>query len=391
MPKYPINMLNPNLYRQFSTSPMEELNFMMSNFSDNYYTKLTSDNKIGSFMAIVLSGLRTEDNTGASLDELDSKLVNGRLELVIMPLDQPFANCGDPRNAKNKEEAIEIIKRNSEVFTAKSEFKVTVGRPLHFGQKVKCRYIKGSLGRASQRDLVFEMPVFYDPDKSFDSVKKMGFSQRAITKFSSGNIGLLGEMSNLGLSYATLPWQISNATFPLDPAKSRITSLMGPRQTGIDGASVNHSGVDIGAPLGTPLYAMFDGEVLTARESGRPYIPDPVYGQVGSSGYGLVVVIRYKARRNNGEIVTFTSEYGHLQDMMVRKNDKVTKGQQVATVGSRGTSGGAHLHINIRLGPKSMSGTLQDALALFNFHEAYAFKHTHHKNKWYAKHPEFLQ
>ena len=364
---------------------------MMSNFSDNYYTKLTSENKIGTFVGVVLSGLRTEDNTGASLDELDSKLVNGRLELIIMPLDQPFSNCGDPRDAKNKEEAIEIIKRNSEVFTAKSEFKVSAGRPLHFGQKVKCRYLKGSLGRASQKDLVFEMPVFYAPDKTFDSVKKLGFTQRTITKFTSAPISLLGEDSSLGTSFADLSWQIPNASLPLDPSKSWVTSIMGPRQTGIEGASTNHGGIDIGAPAGTPIYALFDGEVLAARASGRPYVPHPVYGEVGTKGYGLAISIRHRELRNNGEFANFTTEYGHIQDMYVKKNDRVSKGQQIATVGNRGTSGGAHLHINVRLGTEAFSGTKHDALAIFNFHEKYSFKRTSTKNSWYSKHPEFLK
>jgi len=76
---------------------------------------------------------------------------------------------------------------------------------------------------------------------------------------------------------------------------------------------------------------------------------------------------------------------------LVQENTRVSKGQQIATVGTRGTSGGNHLHLTVRLGSTYSSGKKQDPLALFNFHEKYAFKRSSLKNAWYSLYPELLQ
>ena len=98
----------------------------------------------------------------------------------------------------------------------------------------------------------------------------------------------------------------------------RITSDFGPRW------GRTHDGLDIGAPMGTPLYAMSTGTVIFS---------DEVFS------FGNKVEIRYW----DGTV----SWYGHLSRRDVRAGDTVRPGDRVGLVGSTGHSFGPHLHIEI--------------------------------------------
>lgn len=83
-----------------------------------------------------------------------------------------------------------------------------------------------------------------------------------------------------------------------------------------------HNGLDIGAPLGTQMYAVEDGTVVANSSSSR--------------GYGLWVAIK----QTNG-IVTV---YAHLSKLNVSNGQQVSKGDVIALMGSTGFSTGSHLH-----------------------------------------------
>ena len=87
-----------------------------------------------------------------------------------------------------------------------------------------------------------------------------------------------------------------------------------------------HDGIDIAAPSGTPVLASHDGDVI--------------YADNKLSGYGNLVILRGS---NNIKTV-----YGHNKKLLVRKNQRVRKGQQIAQVGSTGKSTGPHLHFEVR-------------------------------------------
>ena len=105
-----------------------------------------------------------------------------------------------------------------------------------------------------------------------------------------------------------------------------ITSYFGTRDTGIDGASTFHNGVDLGAPYGTPIYASEDGQVTFAGSS---------------SGYGLLVKISH-----GGGVET---RYGHCSTLLVKSGQYVEKGDIIALVGSTGVSSGNHVHFEVRI------------------------------------------
>lgn len=111
------------------------------------------------------------------------------------------------------------------------------------------------------------------------------------------------------------------------PLKSyTITSDFGPRDTGIDGASSFHYGVDLAASYGTPIYASADGKVTFAGSSG---------------GYGQLVKIAHE-----GNVET---RYGHCSQILVSTGQYVEKGDIIALVGSTGISSGNHVHFEVRI------------------------------------------
>ncbi len=110
------------------------------------------------------------------------------------------------------------------------------------------------------------------------------------------------------------------------PARGRITSGFGPRRHPIFGTREMHTGIDIGAPSGTPVFAARPGRVTYAGYE---------------SGYGKLIVI------DHGSGVT--TRYSHLSVIEVRIGQVVQHGEVVGRVGSTGYSTGPHLLFEIRV------------------------------------------
>ncbi|MBW0088713.1 M23 family metallopeptidase [Pseudonocardia sp. KRD-184] len=98
----------------------------------------------------------------------------------------------------------------------------------------------------------------------------------------------------------------------------RTTSGYGPRW------DAQHKGLDIAAPVGSPIRVPLDGVVI---DSGP------------ASGFGLWVRVRH-----GDGTVTF---YGHMDRAMVEVGQQVTAGEVIAEVGNRGQSTGPHLHFEV--------------------------------------------
>lgn len=93
-----------------------------------------------------------------------------------------------------------------------------------------------------------------------------------------------------------------------------------------------HTGIDVAAATGTPIYACSKG---TVKFTG-------VYG-----GYGNLVIVDH-----GSGIQTY---YGHCSRIYASVGDEVTKDTVIAAVGSTGNSTGPHLHLEIR-----KNGTIQN-------------------------------
>ena len=108
------------------------------------------------------------------------------------------------------------------------------------------------------------------------------------------------------------------------PGYYTVTSEFGPRFHPVLKVNRHHSGTDIGAPSGAKIVAMNDGTVVKS---------------VYSSSYGNYVVINH-----GGGIQTL---YAHASSLSVSAGQTVTRGQEVARVGSTGYSTGPHLHFEV--------------------------------------------
>lgn len=108
------------------------------------------------------------------------------------------------------------------------------------------------------------------------------------------------------------------------PGYTYISSGFGYREQPIAGASTNHKGIDYAAPTGTPIYAAAAGTVVSAEYSGNA---------------GNMVVINH----GNG----LTTYYMHCHEIYVSAGQTVSKGQNIAIVGTTGNSTGPHLHFQV--------------------------------------------
>jgi len=109
---------------------------------------------------------------------------------------------------------------------------------------------------------------------------------------------------------------------PVDGA--RITSRFGMRKHPVLGYTRSHQGVDFGVPIGTPIYAAGDGNIVFAGWKG---------------GYGNYVVIRHNAE--------YSTAYGHLSRFKVRVGVKVRQRQIIGYSGKTGLASGPHLHFEL--------------------------------------------
>ncbi len=117
------------------------------------------------------------------------------------------------------------------------------------------------------------------------------------------------------------------------PLKGTVTSEFGMRHGRI------HKGIDIAAPMGTPIKSVAEGKVVFAGIQ---------------NGYGNVIIISHK-----NDIMTV---YAHNERNLVRVNDTVKKGQPIATVGKTGRATGPHLHFEFRV-----KGRAINPKKIFNF------------------------
>lgn len=116
----------------------------------------------------------------------------------------------------------------------------------------------------------------------------------------------------------------------------RIGSGYGWRRGPISGRWGFHTGVDIGARRGTRILAAEGGVVLRAR-------------RMGGCGYG--VILRHDGLGHR----RVTTTYCHMSRILVRRRQRVRRGQTIGLIGSTGNSTGPHLHFAIHINRKHVN------------------------------------
>ena len=114
--------------------------------------------------------------------------------------------------------------------------------------------------------------------------------------------------------------------------KGVISSGFGTRLHPVYKVYRHHDGLDFSAKRGTPIYATADGIVR--------YV-----GKMG--GYGKMVIIDHK--------YGFETRYGHMNKWVVRKGQRVKRGEKIGEVGNTGISTAPHLHYEVRFKGKAVN------------------------------------
>ena len=133
-------------------------------------------------------------------------------------------------------------------------------------------------------------------------------------KVSTGKVN-----TSMNISYQKVPLSLNL----IRPISGIITSRFGAKSSIRSG---DHTGLDIGAPTGTPIKAAAGGTVAFSGYK---------------KSYGYMIVISH----GNG-IETY---YGHCSKLYATEGQKVSQGEVIAAVGNTGNSTGPHLHLEIRV------------------------------------------
>lgn len=149
----------------------------------------------------------------------------------------------------------------------------------------------------------------------------------------AAQLAALAAQNNVNMTSGDWYWPL--------PGRYKISSLFGNRADPFTGKRDNHTGTDIPAPGGTPIYAAKDGVVTTVNQNRY------------ASSYGYYCIISHGSG--------YATLYAHQNQVpIVREGQTVQKGQIIGYVGSTGRSTGNHLHFELRV-----NGVRNDVLRLY--------------------------
>ncbi|MCF7812356.1 S-layer homology domain-containing protein [Candidatus Gracilibacteria bacterium] len=162
-----------------------------------------------------------------------------------------------------------------------------------------------------------------------DAERRMTYAELSSSKFIALPDYNLGEMQS-GKTYDRHHEDERNTyiTYP-------VPNLGNYKLDGTENSG-SHTGVDIKAPIGTPVRAVANGEVYKTGNQ--------------TTGFGKHIVIAHVGipdPENPNQKTTLLSAYAHLSSISVREGQKVTKGQVIGKVGDSGMATAPHLHFQI--------------------------------------------
>ncbi|MDP4604909.1 MAG: M23 family metallopeptidase [Erythrobacter sp.] len=161
--------------------------------------------------------------------------------------------------------------------------------------------------------------VVDNSDRRFKSL----FASWTALERTSPTLGSGADMTAYSAPFAQ-PTVSVPSRMPLEGAQ--LTSGYGMRTHPVLGGRRRHTGIDLAAPTGTPVYATADGVIGRAD---------------WYSSYGLYISINHGA--------AMETRYAHLSRLAVAAGDNVKKGDLIGYVGSTGRSTGPHLHYEVRV------------------------------------------
>lgn len=237
------------------------------------------------------------------------------------------------------------LKGQLQVFKVKlGTLETSVERIQNFRDKL--RVITGSESQTPQTDLnnipdslentgkpAKEIPALKTLESSFHPAdpEKYEFQkayQEIDTKIIQATARALALESDLQNQYVNLMDQrdFLNAKPTRKPVVGYYTSGFGVRRSPVGGRLKMHEGLDIANYVGAPIQATADGIVVFATVK---------------AGYGQTVIV------DHGYGVQ--TWYAHTKKILVKRGQKINRGDLVAQLGNSGQSTGPHLHYEIRI------------------------------------------
>jgi murein DD-endopeptidase MepM/ murein hydrolase activator NlpD len=187
-------------------------------------------------------------------------------------------------------------------------------------------------GTGTETGLVLELPIPEGEVNTLDELKDQLFKM---------DILITQQAKTMDKLKTDVERQIAlkKATPNVWPVVGRITSEFGWRKNPFSHrGSEYHQGLDIAASYGAPIYAAGDGVVTFSGYK---------------ASWGKLVVISHG--------FGYVSQYAHNSSLLVKKGEKVTRGQIIARLGRTGRATGAHLHFGI-----AKNGKWIDPLQILN-------------------------
>lgn len=223
------------------------------------------------------------------------------------------------------------------VETLKSKFieGFEIHSPSHFTYYVGTMLGKGLINSLRDSHLAAFVDSMIAEMKNSFSQGKLNLS--AVMSFMGGKAPDLLKELGITLGGGTGIMGAGGMVWPSD--FTEITSWFGNRPYPGAGGSTNHGGLDIGASMGSNVYAALGGTITSSGWNG---------------GYGNAITIDH----GNG----LSTLYGHMSQLIASVGQMVAPGQVIGLVGSTGNSTGPHLHFETR-----MNGERMDPASFFGF------------------------
>lgn len=258
---------------------------------------------------------------------------------ALLPSEGPSGTIADIEKPKNGTISIYIVRKGDTLSSIAELFKVSPntirwandlprGSQLKIGEKLVILPITGIRHTIKKGDTVASLAKKYDAEPS-DIIEYNGLVDGELA---------IGEQIIIpdGEIAAPAPSKGKTATggrgsVPVFSSANGyyIRPVGGIKTQGIHG----YNGVDIAAPVGTPIVASAAGEVIVSRNEGW------------NGGYGKYIVIQHA----NGS----QTLYSHNSQNIVSIGQSLVHGQVIGYVGSTGRSTGSHVHFEIRNGMRN--------------------------------------
>ncbi len=144
---------------------------------------------------------------------------------------------------------------------------------------------------------------------------------------------LADELASFAVAHGELTEAVPSIC-PIPVGSFVLTSPFGDRISPFTNSVDVHSGIDLAAREGTPVFATGNGRVVFAGRF-------PLSRNVRWWRYGNVVVLSHAGR--------YVTIYAHLAEFAVRRGQQVQRGEKIGTVGNTGWSTSPHLHYEVRV------------------------------------------